>query len=132
VYEITIDGSPLASGCIDAALACLTQHVVWPEESRQRYGFLTLNLGEQALWALVQLWANDILRQFCCYAPLDRQDHFEPAPLPGFNACVWELEVTKHERDAWVRHVMAQPAAPRFADYLNDTLTIPVTGMNAL
>jgi len=127
VYQISRDGQRLSPDCVEAAMGCLSQHVAWPEESVHKYGFLTLNLGEQALWALAQMWANDILRQFCFYAPLDRPDHFQPAPMPGFNACVWELEVTHHERDAWVRHVMSHPAAPRFDDYLNDTLTIPVS-----
>lgn len=127
VYQISRDGQRLPDDRVQAALNCLSQHAAWPEESVHRYGLLTLNLGEQALWALAQMWTNDILRQFCFYAPLDRLDHFQPAPMPGFNACVWELEVTHHERDAWVRHVMADPAAPKFDDYLDDTLTISVS-----
>ncbi|MCR9197944.1 MAG: GNAT family N-acetyltransferase [Planctomycetaceae bacterium] len=127
VYQISRDGRRLPDGRVEAAMRCLSQHVSWPQESVHKFGFLTLNLGEQALWALAQMWASDILRQFCFYAPLDRPEHFQPAPMPGFNACVWELEVTRHERDAWVRHVMTHPAAPRFEDYLNDTLTIPVS-----
>lgn len=127
VYHITLDGRQLPDSRVDAAIACLSRHIDWPQETSQRYGFLTLNLGEQALWALAQLWASDILRQFCFYAPLDRPDQFQPAPMPGFNACVWELEVTHHERDAWVRHVMSHPAAPHFDDYVSDTLTISVS-----
>lgn len=41
------------------------------------------------------------------------------ASLPPL-ACVWELVVTAHERDAWVRHMLtARPDAPT---YLADAL----------
>ena len=109
VYEITPDGRPLSPASITAALQCVQTYARWPEEAAHRCGFLTLNLGEQALWALLQVWASDILRQFGFYATLAQQDIFHPVPMPGFNACVWELEVTKFERDAWVRHVMTDP-----------------------
>ena len=44
--------------------------------------------------------------------------------MPGFNECVWELEATMHERDAWVKHVMSSPEDSRFEQYTRDALEI--------
>lgn len=125
-YEISRSGQPLPVEATAEALRSIQQNVVWPHETQERYGFLILNLGEQALWALAHFWVNDILRQYCFFAPLDGPFRFDVNPMPGFNACVWELKVTQHERDAWVRHVMADPGAPRFDQYLSDALTVPL------
>lgn len=125
VYEITRTGKEMEPAVVDAAMGCVLDKVPWPTETDVRFGFVVLNEGEQALWALAHVWMNDLLHQFLYYAPLDNITQFQVSPMPGFTACVWDLEVTKHERDAWVKHVMSSPRDPRFADYLQDTLTIP-------
>jgi hypothetical protein len=35
---------------------------------------------------------------------------------------VWDLSVVAHERDAWIRHVLASPATPNLDAYLADWL----------
>ncbi|GAA3006586.1 hypothetical protein [Streptomyces fulvorobeus] len=41
--------------------------------------------------------------------------------------CVWELPPLLHERDAWVRHVLA-PARPDLGGYLADSMPAGTTG----
>jgi hypothetical protein len=41
--------------------------------------------------------------------------------------CVWELPPILHERDAWVRHMLA-PDRPDLAGYLADSLPDGTTG----
>ena len=98
--------------------------VVWPTETGGKFGFVILHKGEDAVWALVHLWVNEILRQFVFAAPLSDPARFGESPLPGFNSCVFELEVTRHEREAWIRHVMSHPGDPHFEQYMRDTLEI--------
>ena len=109
VYEITPGESSISIDVVNSAMKFVTQHVVWPSTSSSKHGFVIIHLGEQAMWLLVHLWMDDILRQFVFCAPLNQPTLFTFSPMDGFNACVWELEVTKHERDAWVKHVLAQP-----------------------
>lgn len=127
VYEISRRGTPLPSDVVDAALRCVHEKTIWPTEAEQRFGFVVLNKGEQAMWALAHVWVNDILRQFVYFAPLDNPTRFDVSPMPGFNACVWDLEVTRHERDAWVAHVMSDPSNSQFDAYLTDSLEIVTT-----
>ena len=124
LYEITAEGEAIPTAIMDAALAFIEENVVWPYEVADRFGFAIVHIGDEGVWALAHVWTNDILRQFVFRAPVDQPEHFSASPLPGFNACVWELEVTKHERDAWVRHVMSTPQQPDFDAYLRDGLTI--------
>ncbi|MEM7476671.1 MAG: GNAT family N-acetyltransferase [Planctomycetota bacterium] len=123
-YQITIDDQPIATEILEAAFHCVLKQTVWPNGLKQRYGFFTLHRSEHGTWALVQLWVNDILRQFIFFAPFEAPTHFATSPTPGFNACVWGLKVTSHERDAWVRHVLANPATADFDKYLSDSLKI--------
>ena len=124
IYQITLDGEPIASEVVEAAIECVVARTIWPTDLAHRYGFVILHQGEEAVWALNKIWVNDILRQFFFFAPLDDPTAFDYSLMPGFNACVWDLGVTKHERDAWVRHVMTNPAEAQFDEYLNDSLEI--------
>lgn len=124
VYEITLEESSIPCDVVNSAMDFVAKHVAWPSTSLSKQGFIIINSGEQAIWLLVHLWMDDILRQFLFCAPLNEPTMFSVCPMDGFNACVWDLQVTKHERDAWVKHVMAQPLTPQFTDYLNDSLEI--------
>ncbi len=52
--------------------------------------------------------------------------HFVETRLPWIG-CVWELPPILHERDAWVRRMLA-PAAPDLDAYLADSLPEGTTG----
>ncbi|MFD7443192.1 hypothetical protein [Streptomyces sp. NPDC059909] len=52
--------------------------------------------------------------------------HFVRTVSPWIG-CVWELPPIQHERDAWVRHMLA-PDRPSLAAYLADSLTEGTTG----
>lgn len=123
VYQITSQGTSLPREVLDAGLEFLRDNVVWPSNATNRLGFVILHTGQDLLWMQSKIWVDDILRQFVFCSPLSKPAAFTHSPLPGFNECVWELEVTKHERDAWVNHVLSQ-TEPDFDAYLNDGLVI--------
>ena len=83
-------------------------------------GFCIVHVGEEAVWLLADWWIfGGILCQQMYSAPLDQPEQFQPVRGP-FIACVWELEVTAHERGAWMRHVLRNQ--PDTDAYLADTL----------
>ena len=80
-------------------------------------GFAVIHEGEVGVWLLLDWWAHgDILCQRLSLKTADggfeAQDH---RPLA---ACVWELPILAHERDAWVRHMMTAPASAE--GYMSD------------
>ncbi|WTV74380.1 hypothetical protein OG885_08220 [Streptomyces sp. NBC_00028] len=58
--------------------------------------------------------------------PGHRPTHFIKPELPWIG-CVWELPPILHERDAWVRHLLA-PEVPDLDAYLADSLPEGTTG----
>ena len=123
VYGICADGRELTTPTIDAALAFAENNVPWPEQE-SRFGFATLHFGEHAVWLLVDLWVDDILRHFLFRAPLDHPEQFAPGPADGTMACVWELNVLNHERSSWIEHVLSRPEQPDYQVYLQDFIEI--------
>lgn len=109
---------------VDAALRYASNQVPWNDDRATPYGFITIHFGEQATWLLVDLWTRDILKHFVYCAPVTNPTHFVPGPRDGTNSCVWELEVTKYERDVWVDHVLADSSNPAFARYLDSRLEV--------
>ena len=123
VYGICADGRELTPGTIEAGLAYAEQHNHWPDRE-PGYGFITFHFGEHAVWLLVDLWVDDIVRHFLYQAPLDRPQQFAAGPTDGTMACVWELAVFANERAAWIEHVLSNPENPDYGQYLNDSIEI--------
>ena len=83
-------------------------------------GYCIAHVGEEAVWLLVDWWiSGGIVCQRMLSAPLARPDAFAPVNAPAL-ACVWELAVIAHERDAWVRHMLTE--RPDADGYLHDML----------
>ena len=110
----------------DLIAAARDQAALALTEARQQgghYGFayVVLHAGEEANWLLVDWWQEGgIVCQRLFSAPRHATViAFEPAP-PDLLACVWELVVIQHERDAWVRAMLTTSPDP--ARYLDDRL----------
>ena len=83
-------------------------------------GYCIAHVGEEAVWLLVDWWiSGGIVCQRMLSAPLAQPATFTPVTAPAL-ACVWELAVIAHERDAWVRHMLT--ARPDADGYLHDVL----------
>lgn len=83
-------------------------------------GFLVVHDGADSCSALVDWWVRaDELHQRGFSAPPDQPCALEPLLTPAIGS-VWELAVTAHERQAWLRHVLANPAGPNIDAYLAD------------
>ena len=74
-------------------------------------GFLILHYGMEGVYLLVSQWYDaDMLKHWVRGATVDAEGetHFAPLAQRDLIACVWELEVIRFERDAWVNTVMAR------------------------
>jgi hypothetical protein len=85
-------------------------------------GFLIVRDGPERCLAMVDWWAHlDELYQRVFAAPAALPQALAPQDSPAIGG-VCELAVTAHERSAWLRHVLANPAGWDIDGYLADTL----------
>lgn len=87
-------------------------------------GFVVVHDARPACFVLVNWWAHGY-DLFQCYfrSPLDRPEQLVALTTPAVG-CVWELAVTGHERDAWVRHVLTRPTDADLEAYLADAVGV--------
>lgn len=123
IYSICGGSGKVDETTLGAALRHAETHVQWPEHIA-KYGFLTVHVGEEGVWLLVDLWVDDILRHFMFRAPVESPQQFGPAPDDGTLACVWELAVIVHERSSWIANVLTNPSQPDHDAYLRACLEI--------
>jgi hypothetical protein len=122
VYGICADGLAIEPSTVAAANSFIENQVDFDDDAS--HGFAMLHHGEEAMWLLVDWWVEDILHQRLFCAPLEDVGNFQVGPPNHELACVWELPVIAHERDAWVKHTMVDPASPDYDAYIKDTFSI--------
>lgn len=122
IYGMCGEGKEVDSLTTDHAKSFVESRANFGPDAK--YGFIVVHHGEEAIWLLVDWWIEDILHQQLFYAPDGNSKNFQDGPPNHEMACVWELLVTSHERDAWVKHTMLDPANADFEAYLADTLSI--------
>ncbi|WP_025135470.1 hypothetical protein [Achromobacter sp. DH1f] len=126
IYTIHCDSDnagPILSDSVIASVRVAVDAVLAEQAADPRshgLGFCIAHVGEEAVWLLVDWWiSGGIVCQRMLSAPLADPGRFMPVMAPAL-ACVWELVVTAHERDAWVRHMLT--ARPDAQAYLDDIL----------
>ena len=124
MYEVTLDAIAISEDIMVAVHDVLSAELPSADDSDVRAGFCVVHHGAESVWILADLWSGDIISQHTFSAPLDNPTRFERVPAGGPTACVFELTVHAHERDAFVRHVLNPFDGPHIDAYLADTLTI--------
>lgn len=126
IYGIHRDSnwaSPILPDAVIASVRTAVQNVLAEHACGERshgLGFCIVHLGEEAVWLLVDWWlSGGIVCQRMLSAPLAQPALFTPVSTPAL-ACVWELAITAHERNAWVRHMLTDNPSP--PAYLEDIL----------
>ena len=131
VYAISYSGEDLEEGLVTAALdyAAARLRAAGPVMDRPgcvRHGFVIIHAGADAHWLLLGLWQGEILHAHAYRARHEDATNFAAVMQSGSATCVWELAVFEHERHAWLRHVLTQPASPDYAGYQGAALTLEV------
>ncbi len=126
LYGITYNAEAPDRHVTKAALAAAHGRLPQPATTPTRYGvgFLGVHEGRTANFIFLDWWGQeDELFHHVWYSAIEDPVSLRPARLGEPIACVWDLRVLWHERDAWVRHVLANPAGPDFDAYLMDQLS---------
>jgi len=110
----------LAAAAEAAAERVLPSPAVTP--TRYGVGFLGVHDGRGGNFVYVDWWAQENeLHHHLFISNADDPGELRAATPDDAVACVWDLAVIGHERDAWVRHVLL-PAVPDLDGYLANTL----------
>lgn len=122
VYGLTA-GGPLPEALLDAARRVAAEAL--PRKNESGAGFVIAHRARPACFVLVYWWATPVDLCLSYFrSSLDAPDQLEPMPTQSVG-CVWELALTEHERQSWLRHVLA-PAQADFAGYLDDSAPLQV------
>lgn len=87
-------------------------------------GFLGVHDGRGGNFVFLDWWAQENELHHEVYFSATQRPGELRRGMPGEDpaACVWDLSVIAHEREAWIRHVLAAPEAPDLEAYLQDRL----------
>jgi copper chaperone CopZ len=123
-YTIAYRREAARGELIEAAEAVAADILPTPAITPTRYGvgFLGIHDGRGAGLVFVDWWEqeNDLHHRVFLSPDTDR-GALRPATPTELVACVWDLSVIAHEREAWIRHVFAADV-PNLAAYLEDQL----------
>ncbi|MEV3988080.1 hypothetical protein AB0J57_04160 [Streptomyces sp. NPDC049837] len=134
-YHVTADPSGIAPDVEKAAYEVLPELLPEPDGTTPPASFTVLHRGgDDGAYLNTYSWVWDnvlhcsiaVAGQPSLGCPDRDPTHFVPLERPWIG-CVWELPPLAHERDAWVRHILA-PDRPDLDAYMADSLRTPRTG----
>ncbi|WSM31759.1 hypothetical protein OG776_11245 [Streptomyces sp. NBC_01689] len=133
-YHVTADPAGIAPEVEAAAYALLPELLPEPDGTPPAAFVVLHRGGDDGAYLNAYSWVWDNVLHFRGAAagqpvlgcPDRDPTHFGTVAMPWIG-CVWELPPILHERDAWVRHLLA-PEVPDLAAYLADSLPAGTTG----
>lgn len=136
-YHVTADPAGIAPEVERAAYAVLPTLLPEPDGTPPATFVVLHRGGDDGAYLNAYSWVWDNVLHFrsavagqpVLGCPDRDPTHFGTLALPWIG-CVWELPPILHERDAWVRHLLA-PAGPDLDAYLADSLPGGTTGDRA-
>ena len=129
LYGIAYGREEPSPELVQAALRAADSTLPAPARSDDRYGlgFLGIHDGRDSNFVFVSWWENqNELQHRVFYSALNRPGELRPATPQEPIACVWDLSVIAHEREAWIRHVLSRPHGADPDAYLADALSADV------
>ncbi|GAA2459913.1 hypothetical protein GCM10010273_50240 [Streptomyces lavendulocolor] len=134
-YHVTADPSGIAPEVAAAAYALLPELLPEPDGTTPPASFSVLHRGgDSGAYLNTYSWVWDNVLH-CSIAVAGQPGLGCPDRDPArfvrlerpWIGCVWEMPPLAHERDAWVRHMLA-PDRPDLDAYVADSLRSPRTG----
>ncbi|WP_377272809.1 hypothetical protein [Peterkaempfera sp. SMS 1(5)a] len=133
-YHVTADPRGIDPGVAEAAYAILPELLPEPDGTPPVTFTVLHRGGDDGAYLNAYSWVWDNALHFAGAAagqpflgcPDDDPSHFVRVTVPLIG-CVWEVVPILHERDAWVRHVLA-PDRPDPDAYLADSVAEGTTG----
>lgn len=123
-YMTSVYDDKLPPEFVDAGKKFIAQRL--PQvDSPHRVGFMILSQGVPRNWVMLDWWQGVLLYENIFVSDENPPRDFGNAPA-GLFQCVWELRITQHEREAWLKHVLNNPKGPDLVAYLSDQIDIDV------
>lgn len=115
VYMISAHGNKLPEEFENSALKFIEGKL--PEGvDNHRAGFVIIHHGVIGNWVMLDWWSTVLLFQRVYKE--NSEGGFVEAPA-DLVQCIWELNVTAFERQAWVDSVLANPRGPDVDEYFD-------------
>lgn len=123
-YGVSARGGSPSRALIDQAHAIARQSLPTPASTSDRYGvgWLIIHDGAEGDYVLVDWWSHQDIVQHRVFGAPKGAGPLRAGWPQGAGFCVWELAVCWHERQAWIRHVLARSGQPDIDAYLADLL----------
>src|SRR5262245_11962822 len=106
---------------VKAALAEAARRLPQEAVSEERYGvgFIGIHDGRGGNFVFIDWWEQENeLHHHVFFSPSDQPVQLRAAADADPIACAWDLSVVAHEREAWVRHVLANRSDPDLDAYV--------------
>lgn len=129
LYGIAYGRDEPSPELVQAAFGAAESTLPMPARSDDRYGlgFLGIHDGRDSNFVFVSWWENENeLQHRVFYSALDRPGELRAATPQEPIACVWDLSVIAHEREAWTRHVLSRPGGADPDAYLADAISADI------
>lgn len=117
VYSIIYDENSFSEALENESIHLL--HRVLTDINSDTYGlgFLIVHHGKDSNFVLFDWWCNENeLQHLVYYSSKINPGILKKQSIGASIACVWDLQVINHERNAWVKHMMRKN--PDRAGYL--------------
>ena len=136
-YHLSVGSAPIQPAIVTGAQRYLP-YLMPPLDDTPPAAFAVLHQGLDAVHLLAYTWVWDnVIHCRSASAGSAYLGSVEGNPYEfhdlrnaSWMGCVWELAIVAHERDAWVRHMLA-PGEPDLGGYLADCLSALMVGSPA-
>lgn len=126
LYGIAYEGRQPRPELVDAAIRAASSALPNPAVDVDRYGlgFLGIHDGRDSNFVFVSWWQNENeLQHRVFFSTPEQPGQLRPATPEDPIACVWDLSVIAHEREAWIRHMLAKRTGVDAEAYLADAFS---------
>lgn len=121
VYTITYSGQEPGSLLLETAYEVTERRLRTSAAGTNHYGlgFVGIHAGKTGNFVFVDWWADENeLHHHVYISPSSQPAKLQYVTPTGLAACVWDLYLIGHERNAWVEHVLKRFPEPDLQGYL--------------
>jgi hypothetical protein len=123
LYGIAWKGELPRPELLEAAKRVAADILAKETASNYKVGFIGAHDGRGACFVFVDFWGNENeLFHRVFISRLNEPEKLEPVTPEDSSVCVWDLRLQSFEREAWIKHILRNPAAPDFDGYLEERL----------
>lgn len=118
-YSIAYNNESFSETLENESLQLLQNVLPKIDNTNYGVGFMIVHHGKGANFVLIDWWCKENeLKHLVYYSSKESPEKLILQNGSSPIACVWDLIVINHERNAWVEHMMTEK--PKFSNYLKN------------